>query len=150
MIGGRGRPRKPEGERFQGRAKEKARTDEALDAAIAAKIVTGPWMTKIPEPDFVFNPVGKAKYDELAQLLFEKDRLTQITWMQVQVAAMTYQNVVGYSAAGKAPPAALMRDLQRALAILNVADQAKNISSPGKTNKFASSGFAHRKTFSVG
>jgi hypothetical protein len=121
------------------------RSEEARAQAAAAKVVTGPWLTSIPEPELPLNEVGRKKYDELTKVLFDANKLTAVTRMAAEQVAVLFQEQHARLSAGKSVPASLSDKLQRALSTLKIAEDAKPIENPeGKKNKFARCGFSSR------
>lgn len=123
------------------------RSDSAYDARAAEKVVAGPWLSSIPEPELPLNTVGRRKYDDLARALFDANKLTAITRMQAEQAAVLFQEQHRRLTEGKGVPASLSDKLQRALVALRIAEDAKPIANPaGERNKFARCGFSNKKT----
>lgn len=121
-------------------------TSEAVYAeADAAKVVAGPWLTTIPEPDLPLNEHGRRKYDELTKVLFDANKLTAVTRSAAEQVAVLFQEQHARMTAGKPVPASLSTQMQRALAMLRIAEDAPVIDNPeGKRNKFSGCGFASR------
>lgn len=121
------------------------RSDESYAEAAAAKVVSGPWLTSIPEPELPLNEHGRRKYGELTKVLFEANKLTAVTRMFSEQAAVLFQEQHARLSAGKPVPASLSDKIQRALSMLKIAEDAKPIETPeGRKNKFARCGFASR------
>lgn len=121
-------------------------TSEAVRLAnVAAKVVTGPWLDRIPEPTLPLGEVGRKKYEELARQLFDQSKLTLVTQMHAEVAAGQYEKIYALRTADKHPSASDITQLQRALDALKIAEDAPPINNPaGKKNKFTVCGFSNR------
>lgn len=121
------------------------RSEEARGDAAAANVVTGPWLTSIPEPELPLNEHGRRKYKELTEVLFSANKLTAITRMAAEQVAVLFQEQHSRLSAGKSVPASLSDKLQRALSTLKIAEDARPIDNPeGRKNKFARCGFSSR------
>lgn len=126
------------------------RSRETQIAEAAKKVVTGPWLSSIPEPELPLNEFGKKKYDELAHALFDQNKLTNVTRMLAEQAALLFQEQHRRLTANLPVTASLSDKLQRALAALKIAEDAAPITNPeGRINKFARSGFSNRRTATV-
>lgn len=122
------------------------KSDERYDEIEASKVVAGPWLSEIPEPTFKLSDIGKKKYNELAQALFEQNKLTIVTVMQAEVAARLFDKIYTLSLEDKFPSASDTTQYQRAINALRIAENAKTIAKPGnKGNRFAGSGFSNRR-----
>lgn len=111
----------------------------------AEKVVAGPWLTSIPEPELPLNEIGRRKYHELARALFDQNKLTAVTRMQAEQAAVLFQEQHRRLEAGTGVSASLSDKLQRALSALKIAEDATPIANPtAQKNKFAQSGFSFR------
>lgn len=120
-------------------------SEEVMTEAAAAKVVSGPWLSSIPDPELPLGETGKKKYDELTKALFDQNKLTAITRLLAEQAAMLFEQQYLRLSAGKPIPASLSDKLQRALSQLKIAEDAKPIANPeGKRNRFAGSGFSSR------
>lgn len=122
-------------------ADQQAKVDKA-----AQKIVAGPWCEDIPAPEMPLEGVGLKKYNELARMLFDQRKLTKISLMQAEAAAVMFAKIHALVSAGKSPSANDQNQYQRALTNLKVADEARTISEPGKTNRFKPFGFSARRS----
>lgn len=121
-------------------------SEEARAAKAAEKVVTGPWLTKIPEPEMPLNSAGRAKYDELTKLLFEQNKLTKVTCMECELVALHWQNIQDRIAKGKAPSSDALKQVASITARLRIAENAPAIANPNEKSRFAGSGFANRRT----
>jgi hypothetical protein len=110
-----------------------------------SRVITGPWLSEIPKSEFPLGDLGVKKYTELTQMLFDQNKLTLVTVMHAQVAAMQFEKISNMLKEGKHPSASDSTQLQRALAALRIAENAQKIASPGKKNKFHGSGFSNRR-----
>ena len=146
-MGGRGsgnRGLSDEEKRRRGTFREDQSEKVRLEG-IASKVVTGPWLDRIPEPTLPLNEVGKKKYDDLTRQLFEQNKLTIVTQMHAEIAAGQYEKIHALRTAGKQPSASDVTQFQRALDALKIAEDAPTINNPaGKKNKFAACGFSNR------
>ena len=119
-------------------------SEEVYKARAAEKIVTGPWLKQIPEPECPLGEVGRRKYDEFTRQLFDQNKLTSVTQMYAEIASGLFEKIHSLKAAGKHPTGSDVTQLQRALDALKIAEDAPKIANPGKQNKFASCGFSSR------
>lgn len=110
-----------------------------------SNVVTGVFLSKIPEPDYPLGTFGRRKYDEFTRMLYDGGKLTLVSVARASVAARFAEKLHVMALEGKYPTASDMTQLQRALDSLGIAEDAPPIASPGKTNKFAHSGFALRR-----
>lgn len=121
-------------------------SDKIYEDRAASKVVAGPWLERIPEPELPLNEVGKKKYHDLARALYDANKLTSVTRMQAEQAAVLHQEQHRRLTAGEPIPASLSEKLQRALAALKIAEDAPQIKNPeAAQNRFAASGFSNRK-----
>lgn len=121
------------------------RSEAVRAAADAAKVVTGPWLTSKPKPDYPLNDVGLKRYNEIIDMLWDQNKLTAVTKMHAENAAVAFQSIHQLASKGQPVRGSLLNQMQRALAALKIAEDAKPIENPeGKKNKFASSGFSSR------
>jgi hypothetical protein len=140
-IGSGRKPLTPEERKARGLPE----VDEAGERRRAEKVIAGPWLTKIPEPEIPLSEIGRKKYDELTRTLLEQNKLTQVTCMQAEIAARMHAKIAALAAKGKYPSASDFNQLQRALTALKIAEDAQPIGTAGgKVNKFAGLGFANR------
>jgi hypothetical protein len=127
------------------------RTSEAAQAEKAGrKVVVGPWLNEIPDPELPLNEIGRKKYDELARSLFETGKLTMATKMLAEQVAVLFQQMHQLLSAGKSVPTNLSEKIQRVIFQLGIAENAPQIAAPqGQKRKFAHCGFSSkgRKTF---
>lgn len=124
-------------------------TEAAITARKAAKIVSGPWLTKIPRPQIPLKPFGRKKYDYYTQLLFDQGKLTRVTCDQAEVVALLFQQLDEIAKRDEEPKASLYAQLQRGIAFLRVAEDAPTLAEPGKKNTFAACGFSNSRAPSV-
>lgn len=110
----------------------------------ADKIVTGPWISEIPEPDLPLGRLGKKRYGELCRALLEQQKLTVVTLALVEQVAVLTDEQERRIKAKLGIPLGLTDKMQRALAQLKIAEGARQIGGHPRENKFAGSGFAHR------
>jgi hypothetical protein len=120
---------------------------DAQRARLASKIVTGVFLSEIPEPTLPLGEKGSVRrneYDRLAQMLYEQGNLTHITLRLAEVAANTYGQMHDALSTGKTVSKHLGDLYYRTIAKLEVLEKAPNIASPGKKNKFEGHGWAHK------
>lgn len=116
----------------------------ALAAKRAEKVIVGPWLTKIPVPEMPLNEVGRARYDLLAGILFNNNKLTEATCMDCQLVALHWQGVKARIEAGKPPSSDSLKQIASITQRLRIAEDAPAIANPDHKNKFASIGTANR------
>lgn len=149
-VGSGGHNRLSEEEKKRRGTFRKDRTDAAYEERAAKKVVAGPWLSVIPEPEIPLKEVGRRKYDELTRLLLEQNKLTAVSCMQAELAARMHEKIAALVQDGKYPSASDVNQLQRALSALRVAEDAQPIGKTGgKVNKFAGLGFANRPNSTV-
>lgn len=117
-------------------------SEAAYAAARAEKVIVGPWLTAIPDPEMPLNEIGKAKYDQVTKLLFEQNKLTKVTCMDCEVLALHWQNVQGRIAAGKAPSSDSLKQISAITQRLRIAEDAPAIANPNQKSRFEGSGFS--------
>lgn len=122
------------------------RSDEVYAAKAAEKVITGPWLTSIPEPTLPLNEVGRAKYNDITKILFQGNKLTAVTCMDCEVLALHWQSVEAKIAAGKAPSTDSLKQIASITARLRIAEDAPAIANPNQKNRFAGSGFSNSRT----
>jgi hypothetical protein len=121
-------------------------SEAALGAAAAAKIITGPWLSKIPEPSIPLNEIGKAKYDEFTKLLFEGNKLTLVTVGDVERYAVMHQQMHGRLSAGKSVSQQLLNAMTSLSMRLKIAEDAPPLGNPNKKGRFEGVGFSNLRT----
>lgn len=125
-------------------------SEEAYDQRAAQTVIAGPWLPSIPEPSFPLDEVGRKTYDELTTMLFEQNKLTLVTKMWAEQAAIGQQEIHRLMKAGKTVRASHLNQVERALRALKIAEDAKPIANPaGTANKFEACGFANRRNATV-
>jgi hypothetical protein len=125
-------------------------SDAALAERAGAKVVTGPWLPAIPEPDLPLNEIGRRKYDELAKSLFDQNKLTTATRDIAQQIAILHQGQYELLSSGKPVRASMVNEISKLLDKLKIAEDAPTIENPhGKINKFSGCGFSNRRDASV-
>lgn len=120
-------------------------SDENYDDRAGAKIIAGPWLSEIPEPDYPLNDTGRAKYDQWTKELFEQGKLTSVTVTQASALALLHQKIHRRAVEGKDVSAHDHAKFQSGLRDLNIAQHAKITAAPGK-NRWADIGFAGKKS----
>lgn len=121
------------------------RSEEVYAKRAAEKVVVGPWLTSIPEPTIPLEEVGRAEYNRLTKLLFENNKLTQVTCSYCELVAVMQQQMVARLAAGKTVSMDLIKRKDSILARLRVAEDAPAIANPNQKNRFAGSGFSNNR-----
>lgn len=122
------------------------RSDEVYAARAAEKVITGPWLTSIPEPTIPLNAVGKAKYDEITALLFAGNKLTKVTCGDCERYSVMHQQMHERLTAGKAVSMDLIKRMDAISVRLRIAEDAPAIANPNQKNRFAGSGFSNSRT----
>lgn len=120
-------------------------SDELYDQRAAAKILQGPWLSAIPEPDFPLTPIGRKKFDEITQALFEQGKLTQIAVGKATSAGVLWQKIATAIGKGRSPATADLKFYDKIVDELQIARDAKVIASP-KRSRFADAGFSNSRT----
>lgn len=119
-------------------------SEQALAAKRAEKVVRGPWLSQIPEPENPLNEVGRAMYDKYTKLLFEQNKLTLVTCIDCELLALHWQGIRARSDAGKAPSSDALKQVATITQRLRIAEDAPAIADPSRKSKFASVGSADR------
>lgn len=120
---------------------------EAVIERKAAKVITGKFFSDIPVPTMPLSTVGLQEYKKLAQALLDQNRLTEVTQRQALLAAVAHQQISQNLERGKEVSSRLLDMMSKALAMLALADSAKNIAPPKKATetKWGLAGFANKK-----
>ena len=121
-------------------------SETALAAKAGAKVITGVFLPKVPDPSVPLNSVGKAKYDELTRLLFEQNKLTVVTCDDCQRYAVMHQQMHDRLTAGKSVSMDLIKRMDAISIRLRIAENAPTIASPGAKNKFEGAGFSNSRS----
>lgn len=121
-------------------------SDEVYAAKAASKVVTGPWLSAIPEPSIPLNAVGRAKYDQIAKLLFEGNKLTQVTVGDCERMAVMHQQMHDRLNAGKSVSMDLIKRMDAISVRLRIAEDAPAIANPNQKSRFAGVGFSNSRT----
>ena len=129
----------------RGTFKESA-SEKVYDERAERKIITGPWISKVPEPDFPLDKIARAKYQELATMLLENGTLTAISAMQCAQVAILLQNQRNLLSTGKIPPVSLSSKVSGLMAQLRISENAKPIGEKPKKNRFDGSGFSNSRS----
>lgn len=148
-VGSGGHNRLSDAEKARRGTLRSTSTEETHAANTAAKVVTGPWLDKIPLPTMPMGEVGQKKYDELTRQLFDQNKLTVVTQLHAETAATQYEKIHALRTAGKYPSASDVTQLNRALDALKIAENAPTLPNPDRVNKFARCGFSNRADPSV-
>lgn len=150
-IGSGGHNRLSEAEKLRRHGKVKStRTDAAYAKAAAEKVVVGPWLSAVPDPEYPLDENGRKKYFELARTLFDAGKLTLATKMLCEQVAVLHQQVFKRLAEGQMVPTNMSEKIQRAIMQLGIAENGPKIAGPKeKTGKFDHSGFANRRPSKV-
>jgi hypothetical protein len=122
-------------------------SEEKKNQGKATKILTGPWLSQIPPPDFKLDQVGRKKYDELTQILLDQNKLTTVTREHAQIIAIMHMQISIALSLGKMVPTVTMSQMQKSLILLGITENAKNIGPEPKksTSKWGVAGFASRR-----
>lgn len=125
-------------------------SEEKKTEAKAAKVVTGPWLSQIPPPDFNLDTVGRKKYDELTKILLDQNKLTTVTREHAQIIAIMHMQISTALSTGKMVPTVTMQQMQKSLILLGITENAKNIGPEPKksTSKWGVAGFSSRRVTS--
>lgn len=125
------------------------RADQS-EAAYAAKraetVVVGPWLKSIPEPTIPLDAVGRAEYDRLTKLLFNGNKLTEVTCGDCERMAVMKQQMASRLAAGKSVSMDLIKRMDAISVRLRIAEDAPAIANPNQKSRFEGSGFANRRS----
>lgn len=121
-------------------------SEEAIAARNAAKVVTGVFLPRVPEPGFPLNEIGRKKYDQLASLLLNQNKLTTVTCDDCERMAVMHQQMHACLESGKRVPMELIKRMDSISVRLRIAEDAPAIANPGKKNRFEGSGFSNSRT----
>lgn len=144
-IGSGGRGRLSDEEKKRKGTFRTDRSDAVYDSQAAEKVITGPWLTAIPDPSIPLNEVGAAKYQELADLLFKGNKLTKVTCGDCERMAVMHQQMHERLSAGKSVPMDLIKRMDSISVRLRIADDAPAIANPNQKNRFSNSGFSNSR-----
>lgn len=122
------------------------RSDEVYAARNAAKVITGVFLSKIPEPELPLGEVARKKYFELAQMLFDNNTLTSVSCMLCQSTAMIWEKIYRIAESGKTVPASVMHQFNQMMRDLKVAENAPAIANPNQKSRFEGSGFSNSRS----
>jgi hypothetical protein len=121
------------------------RSDAVYAERAAGKVITGVFLSKIPEPNLPLNEVGRAMYDKMAKLLFEQNKLTEVTCLDCENLGLIQQQMDARMRAGKAVASDMIKRKDAILVRLRVAENAPAVASPGEKNRFEGSGFSNSR-----
>lgn len=121
-------------------------SEAASLAKAAEKIVIGPWLTAVQEPEVPLKAEGLKKYNEIAELLLNQNKLTQVTRSMCELLAVMHQQMHARLSAGKSVSSDLMKRIEALYTKLRIAADAPKIASPGDKNRFAGSGFSNQRS----
>lgn len=116
---------------------------DVYDARRASNVITGFFLPTIPEPDFPLNELGRAKYNEWTQELFDQKKLTKIAVTRASALALLFQKIARRAGEGKDVSASDQAKFQSGLRDLDIAQHAKVTAEPGKS-RFEFVGFADK------
>lgn len=122
------------------------RSEEANAKRAAEKIISGPWLKSIPEPQIPLGEVGRKKYDEYANLLFKGNKLTSVTCDDCERFAVLWEQMHEARAAGRKVSMQAINRMDAIAARLRIADEAPAIANPNQKNRFAGSGFSNQRS----
>lgn len=128
----------------------KDQSEEVYAARAGAKVITGVFLPRIPDPSIPLSEVGRGKYDELTNLLFEQNKLTVVTCGDCERMAVMHQQMHERLSAGKNVPMDLIKRMDAISLRLRIAENAPTIADPTAKNKFANCGFSSSKVHTVG
>ena len=120
-------------------------SEAVLNAAAGAKVITGHFLPKVPEPSIPLNAEGKKKYLEIANLLFEQNKLTVVTCGDCERMAVMHQQMHARLEAGKPVSMDLIKRMDAISIRLRIAENAPTIANPNQRNKFEGSGFSNSR-----
>ncbi|WP_370677628.1 hypothetical protein [Pleomorphomonas sp. PLEO] len=122
-----------------------SRSDDVYKVEAAAKVVTGPWLSSIPEPNLPLDGIARQKYDEITKTLFDQNKLTMATVLTAEQYALQYGQQFSRLTAGKSVSVSTTLMLERMLRDLRIAEEAPVLASPGeRSNRFRRTGFSIR------
>lgn len=121
-------------------------SDEVYNAQQAAKILQGPWLNEVPEPDYPLNEFGRAAYDGWTRLMLEQGKLTKVAASLAGLAAVLKQKIKGRLETGKSVSTDDIKTLARLEADMGVAENAPVIGNKPERSRFADAGFANKRT----
>lgn len=146
-IGSGGGNRLSDEEKIRRGTLDKRHTEVARAERAAEKIVIGPWLSDIPEPDLPLGEVGRKKYFELVRSLFDTGKLTLATKMLSEQAAVLQEQMHRRMSEGKTVPTNMSEKIQRVIAQLGIAENAPQIARPKETaGKFTFAGFSNKRS----
>lgn len=150
-LGSGGRNRLSDAQKIEKGTFKGTRSDAVYDAKAQSKVFVGPWLDKIPDPEIPFAEdesgysVGREKYNSLTRMLLDQNKLTMVLRDRAEGAAHAWEEIARCKKDGKAVPASLFNQYNRALDSLQIAEHAPIITDPeAKKNKFEGAGFANR------
>lgn len=136
---------KPDSERtsLQKGASEASREADFVEK----KILPFPTLDRIPKPSLPLNSIGKKKYDELAQALYQAGRLTTFTQTQIEHIALQHQAAAIDIEKKGATSASRLTQIRHAMQEIGVDRINRPIAAPDEPeeNRFARNGFAARR-----
>jgi len=121
------------------------RSEAVTNAAAGAKIITGLFLPKVPEPSIPLNDEGKKKYLEIANLLFEQNKLTVVTCGDCERMAVMHQQMHERLKTGKSVSMDLIKRMDAISIRLRIAENAPALANPNQRNKFEGSGFSNAR-----
>jgi hypothetical protein len=111
-----------------------------------ALVVSGPWLSAIPEPVVTLKDIGRRFYDDITRQLLDQNKLTRLTQLAAERLAQSYERRVVLSEQGKYPTATDDAQFDRAMKALQIAENAPKITKPdAQQNRFARNGFSNRR-----
>lgn len=140
-----GNNRKSDAEKKAEGTFRESRSEEAYNAAAGARVITGVFLSKIPEPSLPLNKDGRGQYDKLTKLLFEQNKLTEVTCGDCERMAVMHQQMVDRLNNGKNVPVDLIKRMDAISVRLRIAENATTIATPGAKNRFEGSGFSNTR-----
>lgn len=115
-----------------------------IDEAARDRILPGPWLDAIPPPQMPMGDIARKKYDELCRLLFDQGKLNTSARDVVEICAMQWQGFHNAATKGKVPSTYSLKEYNRSIALLNLAQNAPPLAGRDRPRKFAIHGFADK------
>ncbi len=144
-MGSGGHNKKSDAEKIRDGTFRADRSDAVRNAQAGAKVITGLFLPKVPEPSIPLNEEGKKKYLEIANLLFEQNKLTIVTCGDCERMAVMHQQMHERLQAGKSVSMDLIKRMDAISIRLRIAENAPTIANPEQRNKFEGSGFSNSR-----
>jgi hypothetical protein len=124
------------------------RSEAAYDREFAErKILPFPTLREIPPPTLPLNEIGVAKYNELARMLLDAERLTTLTQAAAEHLAAHHMATHIELNNGKVPAANRLQQIRHLMDDLGInrIDKPVGVRQRPAENPFAANGFASRR-----